>query len=665
MPMSRRWGMMLLMLCCLTVIADRGSSWAQAQDGVLDEETAFEQAARAVVRIRACYAEACEVGSGVIIDPSGLILTAWHVVALDPANIDSALYQNLEIQLSDDIARPPETRYWAQVIASKADADLALLRITYDVQAGTSITLGSELKLPWLALSGRTPRTAQLRIMGYPPLSDTLSYPTFDQSGLEEGGALLRVQNPLSRGFSGGPALLQRADGPFEIVGLVIRRRGEDVGLIRNIRELQALKWQRNEQRAWAEAIEVGHDGNRVQIHLDLHTLDLAGRQVQVRVFLFDATTNQPWAPATTTLPTTESGQVFLAKTIAVERFAEVQRAIALEAPAAELGTEPERLRFRVTLWDSEGVRNLWQSAQGYAPQRAGEAVALAPTTTTTTVTPSPTQALQQTPAPDLTATAAAVYAAVQVAIDATLTAIAPTPTPTPNFDQLLAVAVAATLTAQPTVTSPAIEATATPTPGVTGRTSATYVTIPLTTVSNNSTEEGYIAPPSGSVRLGRVPFYLPTGTNSVTTQHEAAPRFPTSIVLTGLEIPQARGVFFLITGGSVRQSFDGQTVGEIILTFTQNQEHRVALVAGSNIREWKDCCGPNVATISASNVTTVWRGKNRFDGGTAFIDMLSITIPARYTQETLASIRVTDLSVSTVGSMNPAINLIGVTVEQ
>ncbi|MCL4860873.1 MAG: SUMF1/EgtB/PvdO family nonheme iron enzyme [Caldilineaceae bacterium] len=451
MPMSRRWGIMLGLLCYLAAMLIWGSNGTQAQDATLDDEIAFEQAAQAVVRILACYADRCEIGSGVVIDPNGIILTAWHVVARDPTNLDSAFYQNLEIQMSDDVANPPETRYRAQVIAAKPDQDLALLRITYDVQSGRNVTLGFGLDLPWLPLSAQTPRTAQLRIMGFPPVSDTLSYPTFAQSGLEEGGALLKVQNPLSRGFSGGPALLRQADGPFEIVGLVIKRRGEEVSLIRNIHQLQGLKWQIGAQRAWAEAIEVRYDAQTLQVRLDLHALDLAGRQVQARVLFLDAATNQPWSPASTNLPTTDRGQVFLDRTVAIGRFAEVQRAVTLEAPVAELGVAPERLRFRVSLWDGEGAVNFWQSTQAHVAQPTSEALALAsPIATVST----PTETAISTATPDLAATAQALESEVRAAIDATLTALAPTATPTLNFDQLLATAVAATLINQPTATA-------------------------------------------------------------------------------------------------------------------------------------------------------------------------------------------------------------------
>jgi hypothetical protein len=671
--MNRHGRMMLILLYSLVPLFSWGGAHSFAQDIVLDEEAAFEQAAQAVVRIRICVAEVCEIGSGVIIDPGGIILTAWHVVAREPENLASDLYQNIEIQMSEDSARPPATRFRAQVIASKPEQDLALLRVTYDLLAGRNIVLGASLNLPFLGLSNQTPRTANLRVMGYPPLNDTLSYPIFEQSGLDENGALLRVQNPLNRGFSGGPALMRREGGPYEIVGLVIRRR-EEVGLIRSVRQLQNLKWQRGAQQAWADTLEIakltGADGmERVRIRFDFHALDLAGRRLQVRVFLFDVATNQPWTPAVASLPANERGQVYLTKSLAVQHVAEWQRAVTLEAAASELGGDPEQFLFRVSLWAEDGSRSFWQSVQSYTAEPVAEEVAMvAPTTTSNTHTPTPSSAVTATITPDHTGTAQARQNEVQAAVDATMTALAPTATPTPDFDQLLATAVAATLTAQP---SP-VQATATltrrnpipATPTVANAADSVFVTVSLAEVANNSTTEGYVNSPSGDVVLGGVPFFIPGGLNSVTTQAESAPQFPHDIDLAGLDIPRPRRIYLLLTGGAVRQEFAGNTIGAIDLLFTNDGRVTVDLVAGENIREWKDCCNPNIITLADRTVRTVWRGKNKFDAGNAFIDMLVIEIPVRHQQETLRLIRISDLSDKGVLSLNPALNLIGVTVE-
>jgi S1-C subfamily serine protease len=150
----------------LLLIFARGidaQSPGQTADG---QESYLTKAAQAVVRVEACTGATCRAGSGAIIDPSGIILTAWHVTAISTQTLDSPLFANFNIQMIDDVALPPETRYQAQVIASKPDQDLALLRITYDVNEGRTVTPGTDLGLPWLPLSTQTPQEGQLRIMG-------------------------------------------------------------------------------------------------------------------------------------------------------------------------------------------------------------------------------------------------------------------------------------------------------------------------------------------------------------------------------------------------------------------------------------------------------------------------------------------------------------------
>jgi|GEM_PF-2085842 len=61
------------------------SYWAA---DVLAQQPNLDEAIKAVVRIRGCNSAGCNVGlgSGVIIHPSGVILTANHVTLTDPRN---------------------------------------------------------------------------------------------------------------------------------------------------------------------------------------------------------------------------------------------------------------------------------------------------------------------------------------------------------------------------------------------------------------------------------------------------------------------------------------------------------------------------------------------------------------------------------------------------
>lgn len=183
---------------------------------------------------------------------------------------------------------------------------------------------------------------------------------------------------------------------------------------------------------------------------------------------------------------------------------------------------------------------------------------------------------------------------------------------------------------------------------------------ISLERLANASTEEGYEAPPLDAVVLGGVPFNLPGGRNSVTTQAETLPTNPTVVVAeTQVERPQR--VHLLLTGGNLYAGYQNRPLGLVRLRFASGSVQEERLVASVNLREWKIFDQATVATTSAPNVREVWRSASRH-GGTGVIDMLTIdVIPANRTS-TLVAVELVDESVQTVGGMDPAINWLGLT---
>jgi S1-C subfamily serine protease len=124
------------------------------------------------------------VGSGTIIHPSGVILTAWHVVAVDAENPLSALWEQVVVELLVDVEQRPQPRYRAQVIAVHPQADLALLRIVQDERTQVPVALGTLDDLPWLPILDEPPSGAELRVVGYPgSLGAYVQYPLVNQSG--------------------------------------------------------------------------------------------------------------------------------------------------------------------------------------------------------------------------------------------------------------------------------------------------------------------------------------------------------------------------------------------------------------------------------------------------------------------------------------------------
>ncbi|MCX7669086.1 MAG: hypothetical protein N2439_03315, partial [Anaerolineae bacterium] len=190
--------------------------------------------------------------------------------------------------------------------------------------------------------------------------------------------------------------------------------------------------------------------------------------------------------------------------------------------------------------------------------------------------------------------------------------------------------------------------------------TSGQYLAVSLQGVANARTTDGYVNPPLGDVVLGGVRFSLGQG-GSVTTQAAPLPNNPQNIALpVDAQAPQT--VYLLITGGDLFSRFAGQTVGRVRLVFSDGKAHAVDLVAGQNLREWKHSAGV-IDSLTSPALTEVWRGANRFDASAAVIDMLSLPVPAGLQSGRLVGVEVIDLSTETVGDLDPALNLIGVSI--
>ena len=370
-------------------------------------QTRVEEAARAVVRVRGCHFTNCNasLGSGAIIHPSGIILTAWHVTALDPENqATPAYYNDFIIEVTDDVGQAPQPRYRAQVMATNPQDDLALLHIYLEENSGRIVEQAT-LDLPWLPISNVTPIDAELRLMGYPPNGgDTISYPTFGQSGLVKKDGLIKVQGTVSQGFSGGPALVDRPTG-FEIVGVVSFRVGElgEVGFIRNIEQLDRLAWWPGEQRMWAEdarLVETLVDGRpTLQLEAEVHTLgyrtgEFTIRPAQLVAYVFDGQSGRAWKSDDPAFQRSPNGQMIFAQTLSSADFVKIART-QLPLPFDISDPALADLRLQLLIWDRREGRVWWKGAEWVAPpQNLGKTMAALPTETLIPPTPIPTDTL-------------------------------------------------------------------------------------------------------------------------------------------------------------------------------------------------------------------------------------------------------------------------------
>jgi uncharacterized protein YraI len=386
---------------------------------ILAQQTSIDEAVKAVVRIvpQRCSSTGCQplsVGSGAIIHPAGIILTAWHVTVTDPENLITPIYaDDFIIEMTEDVRRRPQPRYRAELIAVKPDMDLALLRIYQEIDTNQPVALNSSNNLPTLSISDNIPSSGQLRIMGYPPAGgDSIKYPNLEMSGFADDGALLTVQGTLSEGYSGGPVLYEQ-DGRLAIVGIVIRRRGElgEVGLIRSIDQLRRLEWLPNATRVWGEngQVTIGQNsGNSIlQIQLNLHTLDFIEEHGRLLAYTFDAATGQPWITNESSFDRSTNGHLVLKQEFSATSIVQQTTVTLL---SGELDEQYNLLAFKLLLWDTDETRVLWRDNQWYRPQIVAAQVALVSTpppvpTNTSIVINTPTATETSLPTPTLTET--------------------------------------------------------------------------------------------------------------------------------------------------------------------------------------------------------------------------------------------------------------------
>ncbi len=143
-------------------------------------------------------------GSGTIISPDGEILTNCHVACGAPV---------LEILITSNPDQPPEPKYIAEISHYDENLDLALLRITSDLN-GNPVTLSN---LPYLEIgnSDQLQLGDKLYIFGYPGVGgETITFTTGAVSGFESatvGGQSQRVvvktDAEIASGNSGGTAV--------------------------------------------------------------------------------------------------------------------------------------------------------------------------------------------------------------------------------------------------------------------------------------------------------------------------------------------------------------------------------------------------------------------------------------------------------------------------
>jgi hypothetical protein len=177
---------------------------------------------------------------------------------------------------------------------------------------------------------------------------------------------------------------------------------------------------------------------------------------------------------------------------------------------------------------------------------------------------------------------------------------------------------------------------------------------IALGTQATTSLSSWYATTPTGQAVLGGHTFDMTSG-NFVKLANGGSVSFAGSS-------QNANAVYLLLnTSNTYNWLYDGQPVGTVVLTFSDNTTQSTTLTVGGNLREWRIDASGVVNTVTDSNVTQgAWTttAQSWMGGGTAVIDML--TIPVTTKGKTLTSVTLSDSN--SFGSLG--IQLSGLTVD-
>jgi S1-C subfamily serine protease len=189
--------------------------------GVGAEGVSADESYKAIVKINSMangpdgFLSTWQSGTGVIIDPKGIILTNEHVVTVRYSYDDSESEVGYQICLTKEIDQKPDCSYTAKLIAADEASDLALLQIV------SIAGLSSATEFPYLetqsGLSGRI--SEDVSAIGYPSTGgDTVSVTRGIISGIQNKyeKKWLKTDAVISFGNSGGA--LTNASG--QLIGI-------------------------------------------------------------------------------------------------------------------------------------------------------------------------------------------------------------------------------------------------------------------------------------------------------------------------------------------------------------------------------------------------------------------------------------------------------------
>ncbi len=150
-------------------------------------------------------------GSGTIVDPRGFILTNAHVALPEPGSGEQV--DALEILVTEAEDQPPVPKYFAEVVQADPQLDLAVLRITTDLDGNPVDALHLNLPYARLGDSSKLHLGEPIVILGYPGIGgNTITLTSGEVSGFTAEKpygrrAFIKTSAAIAGGNSGGMAV--------------------------------------------------------------------------------------------------------------------------------------------------------------------------------------------------------------------------------------------------------------------------------------------------------------------------------------------------------------------------------------------------------------------------------------------------------------------------
>nr|BAG55465.1 putative peptidase [uncultured bacterium] len=153
-------------------------------------------------------------GSGTLVHPQGVVLTNCHVANPRAMGMPAPPADLLGIAITDRSDQPPALSYIVEIVAQSPRLDLAVLRVTRDVN-GRAV---KKLALPWVPIgnSDELELGDIISIFGYPGIGgETITFTSGSISGFTQqrdvtsGRAWIKTDATIAGGNSGGTAVSQ------------------------------------------------------------------------------------------------------------------------------------------------------------------------------------------------------------------------------------------------------------------------------------------------------------------------------------------------------------------------------------------------------------------------------------------------------------------------